>query len=262
MYNQGPLDFLPLWVVFALTIALVLLTIEAGFRIGRRRAVLTEPDRESSVGAMTNASLALLAFLLAFTFGFAASRLDARRTVLLDEVNAIGTTYLRAATLPEPERTNARTLLRDYVDARLAGVRSGNIDEAIGRSENIQAKLWDSAAALAERSPGSIVVGLYLQALNEMIDLHTKRLNEALRIRIPAIMWIALYLLTAIAMLEVGFQMGLGGRRRVLSTPAFAVAFATVMFLIMDLDRPQMGWIQVSQQPMVELRQSMAEPPR
>jgi hypothetical protein len=262
MYNQGPLDFVPLWAVFGLTIALVLLSIEAGFRIGRRRAAITEPEKESAVGAMTNASLALLAFLLAFTFGFAASRLEARRAVLLDEVNAIGTTYLRAATLPEPERVQARALLRDYVDARLAGVRSGNIDEAVGRSEEIQTRLWNSAAALAEHSPSSIVVALYLQTLNDMIDLHTKRLNEALRIRIPAIIWIALYSLTALAMLEVGFQTGLGGRRRVLSTPAFAVAFATVMLLIMDLDRPQMGWIQVSQQPMAELRKSMTEPPR
>jgi len=262
MQDQGPLDFLPLWAFFGLTIAFVLLSIEAGFRIGRRRAVMAEPEKESSAGAMANASLALLAFLLAFTFGFAASRLEVRRSVLVEEVNAIGTTYLRAGTLPQPERAQARALLREYVDVRLAGVRSGEIDEAIRRSAEIQTRLWESAAALAEQSPRSIVVGLYLQTLNEMIDLHMKRVTEGLRVRIPAIIWIVLYTITVLAMAESGYQMGLGGRRRPLSTPAFALAFAAVMLLIADLDRPLAGWTRVSQQSMVELRQSMVEPPR
>jgi hypothetical protein len=262
MQDQGPLDFLPLWVLFGLTIALVLLSIEVGFRIGRRRAAIAEPEKESSAGAMANASLALLAFLLAFTFGFAASRLEARRSVLLEEVNAIGTTYLRAGTLPQPERAQARDLLREYVDVRLAGVRSGEIDEAIRHSVEIQTRLWESAAALAERSPNSIVLGLYLQTLNEMIDLHTKRVTEVLRVRIPAIIWVVLFAITVLAMVEVGYQTGLGGRRRPLSTPAFALAFAAVILLIADLDRPQAGWIRVSQQSMVELRQSMVETSR
>ena len=79
MSQQGPLDFLPLWAFFALTVAVVLASLEAGFRIGRRRAASAEPEKESSAGAMANASLALVAFLLAFTFGFAASRVEARR---------------------------------------------------------------------------------------------------------------------------------------------------------------------------------------
>ncbi len=253
----GPLDMLPLSGLFALTIAFVLLFIELGFRLGRRRASAGEVEKESSVGAMTNASLALLAFLLAFTFGFAASRLEVRRTVLLDEVNAIGTTYLRARTLPEPERSEARALLREYVDVRLAGARSGKIDEPVARSVEIQDLLWERAAALAERSPDSIVLGLYLQSLNETIDLHTTRLMQGVRVRIPGIIWIVLYAIAALAMGEMGYQTGLGGRRRPLSTPAFAVAFAAVVLLIADLDRPQAGWIRVSQDAMVSLRASM-----
>ena len=262
MNYQGPLDLLPLWAFFGLTIALVMLSIEAGFRIGRRRAAMAQPEKESAAGAMASASLALLAFLLAFTFGFAASRLEARRTVFIDEVNAIGTTYLRAGTLPEAERREARALLREYVDVRLAGVAFERVDEAIRRSVEIQNRLWQSAAALAERSPGSIVLGLYLQTLNDMIDLHTKRVTEGLLVRIPAIIWIALYAITALAMTEVGFQMALSGRRRPLSTPLFALAFSAVMLLVADLDRPQAGWIRVSQQAMADLRESMTDAAR
>lgn len=259
MYAGGPLDFLPLWAFFLITIAVVLLFLELGFRLGGRRSAAGEVEKESSVGAMANASLALLAFLLAFTFGFAASRLEVRRTLMIDEANAIGTTYLRTSTLPEAERSAARALLREYVDVRLEGARSKHLDEAVRRSLEIQNRLWESAAALAERSPSSIVLGLYLQSLNETIDLHTKRLTESVRVRIPAIIWIVLYAITALSMGEMGYQTGLGGRRRPLSSPAFAAAFAAVMLLIADLDRPQAGWIRVSQDAMVELRQSMGD---
>lgn len=259
MRYAGPLDFLPLWALFAITVAIVLASIEAGFRLGRVRAEAGDPEKESAVGAMANASLALLAFLLAFTFGFAASRVEARRTVLVDEANAVGTTYLRAGTLPQAERAQARALLRDYAEARLEAVRPERLDAALQRSVEIQSRLWEQAAALAERSPGSIALGLYLQSLNEMIDLHTKRVTESLRVRVPAVFWAIVYGLTVLGMSEMGYQTGLGGRRRPLSTPAFAVAYAAVLLLIADLDRPQAGWIQGSQVPMIELRQSMGD---
>ena len=67
---------------------------------------------------MVAATLGLLAFILAFTFGLAASRFDSRMQVLLDEANAIGTTYLRAGMLPEQGK-QIRALLREYADARL-----------------------------------------------------------------------------------------------------------------------------------------------
>ena len=251
------LDVVPIPLVFVLAVAFVLCFLELGFYLGRRQAGRAEVERESSVGAMANASLALLAFLLAFTFGFAASRLEVRRTVLLAEVNAIGTAYLRASTLPEAPRAEAEELLREYVDVRLTAATSGRVEAGVRRSLEIQSRLWRSAAALAEGSPGSIVLGLYLQSLNEVIDLHTTRLTESLRVRIPPILWVVIGAMTALSMGEMGYQTGLGGRRRPRSTPAFAVVFASVILLIADLDRPQGGYIRVSQDAMVELRASM-----
>jgi hypothetical protein len=81
-------------------------------------------------------------------------------------------------------------------------------------------------------------------------------------VRVPAVVWTVLYGLTFLAMIEMGYQMGLGGKRRTLATPAFALAFATVILLIADLDRAQQGSIRQSQEAMVDLRESMAEPPR
>ena len=170
---------------------------------------------------MVGASLGLLALLLAFTFGLAASRFETRRQVFLDEVNAIGTAYLRAALLAETDRTDARRLLREYVDVRLEGVRSGKVKEAIRRSEELQASLWAKAVALGQKSPTSIVIGLFIQSINEVIDLHTKRVAAGLRSRIPNIIWLVLYTITVLAMAEVGYHSGLAGKRRPLAIPDF-----------------------------------------
>jgi len=174
-------------------------------------------------------------------------------------VNAIGTAYLRASTLPEAQRAEAHVRLREYVDVRLTAATSGNIEAGVRRSLEIQTMMWQSAAALAERSPTSIVLGLYLQSLNEMIDLHTTRLTESLRVRIPPILWLVIGAITALSMGEMGYQTGLGGRRRPRSTPAFAIVFASVILLIADLDRPQGGYIRLGQEAMVELRTSMSD---
>ena len=118
--HRGPLDALPLWGLFLATLLLVLLSVEAGYRLGISRRRSTE-EKEAPVGAMVGATLGLLAFMLAFTFGLAAARFDTRRQVLLDEANALGTTYLRAGMLPD-RRDAIRTFLRDYVETLLEGV--------------------------------------------------------------------------------------------------------------------------------------------
>jgi hypothetical protein len=160
-------------------VAVVLLSIEGGHRLGTYRRRRSEQEDRPPVGEMVAATLALLAFLLAFTFGLAASRFDVRRGLVVEEANAIGTTYLRAALLPEPHRAEVRTLLRDYVDVRLEAVEPGKLDRSIARSKELHARLWDHATAAGRENPASIVVGLFIGSLNEVIDLHTKRLTRS-----------------------------------------------------------------------------------
>src|SRR5262252_6331730 len=118
MENSGPIDVLPLWALFIVIMLIVLLSVEFGYRLGKYRRSHHEMEKEAPLGTMVGAELALLAFILAFTFGLAAARFDTRRQVLLDEANAIGTTYLRAGMLPD-QRDAIRALLRDYVRTRL-----------------------------------------------------------------------------------------------------------------------------------------------
>jgi hypothetical protein len=256
MYHEGPLDLLPIWGVFVATVAVVLLAIDGGFRLGQYRRRRSQLEDRPPVGEMVAATLALLAFMLAFTFGLAASRFDVRRSLVIDEANAIGTTYLRAELLQEPHRQEVRTILREYVDIRLKAIQPGKLSQGILRSEELHTRLWSHAVAVGEKNPSSIVVGLFIGSLNELIDLHTKRLAFGPRNRIPETIWATLYFVALIGTGVMGYHAGLAGSGRSYAMLGLVLAFAAVMTLIADLDRPQEGLLRVSQQAMTDLHNS------
>lgn len=250
----------PIWVMFLIILMVVLLSIEAGFRHGARKRQLSNRKQEAPAGSIIGAMLGLLAFMLAFTFGMAASRFDARKAVTLDEANAIKTTYLRAGLLSEPQRTDIRNLLREYVKVRVEGIETGQIDYAVKRSEELQEQLWSKTSALAEKDPPPAFTGLFIRSLNDVIDLHKKRLTAALRNRIPGAIWGALLFVTIFAMGAAGYQTGLNGARRTIVVLAIVLTFSVVMFVIADLDHSRQGFLQISQQPMIELQKSINKP--
>jgi hypothetical protein len=100
------------------------------------------------------------------------------------------------------------------------------------------------------------VAGLFVQTLNETIDLHSKRVLIGVRSRIPFIIWLTLYLVTCLSMVELGYHGGMVGSRRSLSVAALVLTFSIVLWLIADLDRQREGVVSVSQQPLIELQRS------
>jgi len=247
-------DNVPIWVALLVTIGLVVLALEAGVRLGRRRLLRAEGKSEVS-GAMVGATMALLAFMLAFTFNGAAGRHDARKGLVIEEANAIGKTWRCAGFLAEPYRADIRGLLRNYVDVRV-NAAAGRMDlgAAARQSEALHDSMWALAEEVGKKDAGSTTAGPFIQALNEVIDLHLKRVTVGIRSRIPPTIWATLYLLMAVGMVMMGTQIGLSGARHIGMELALAVAFSVVLFLIADLDRPQEGLINVSQQAMVELQ--------
>ncbi len=224
----GPLDALPLWGLFLAIVALVLMSDRGWLPSGELPTQPIQQEKEAPVGAMVGSTLGLLAFFLAFTFGFAANRFDMRRQVLLDEANAIGTTYLRAGMLPD-RREEIRVLLRDYVDTRLNAVQSGRIAEGIRQSEQLQEQLWTQAVALGETHPTSIVVGLFVQSLNEVIDLHAKRVAVGVRNRIPGVIWVALFAIAVLSLTAMGYHAGLAATSRSPAVLVVAFTFSAVI---------------------------------
>jgi hypothetical protein len=255
--KHGAFDAIPLWGVFVLTAALVLLAIEIGYRSGSRRRVHASNEQAGPVGVMAGATLALLAFMLGFTFSFAAGRVDARRTALMNEANAIGTAYLRADMLPEPHRSEIRQLLRDDVATQIeAAAGTTELESAMGRVDAIHAKLWEHTTALGRDNPNSIVAGIFIQSLNEAIDQYAVRLMTV-RTRVARPIWIVLYTLTFLALVAMGYQIALTGTSRSPAVTFVALSFAIVICLVADLDRPHEGRLRVSQQPLLDLQATM-----
>lgn len=259
MPGSSPLDTLPFAAVFFVVLVGILLAAELGYRLGRYRRSRTEEEKEAPVGAMVGATVGLLAFMLAIAFNVAATRFDARRALVLQEANSVGTTYLRAAMLPE-RGAEIRALLRDYVDVRLAAAR-GEVafDEARTRSEDLQTRLWAHATSVATAHPNSVVAGLFVHTLNELIDIHSMRI-AALRGRIPFPIWLTLATLSLAAFAMMGYSAGLAKTSRSPAALAMSICFAMVVVLVIDLDRPYEGLLRTSQQALIEARQSMTAP--
>lgn len=246
-------DSWPLWVVFLGTAALSLLAVEVGYRLGKLWQRRAHTDKDSSIGFMVSATLGLLAFMLAFIIGIAVNRFDARRGLVVEEANAIGTTWLRAGFLAEPLRAESRALLSEYVDWRVTALDPNQFDAARLRSEAIHVELWARAETAAAADPTPITA-LYVDALNQLIDTHTKRLVIVTGSRIPASIWLDLYVISTLTMVLVGLQSSFSEQRNWLGIILLVVVFAAVMSLIVDLDRPLEGLFSVSQQALLDLQ--------
>jgi hypothetical protein len=251
-----------LWLVLVASIGGFFLATEAGFLLGRRSQPTTHDHSRSQIYTIQGAVLGLLALLLGFTFAMAMSRYETRKQLVLEESNAIGTTLLRAQLLPEPPRKEVSNLLRRYVEVRLdfyqAGYNQKLLREVRGKTERLDNQLWAYGVAVGEKDPRAITTGLFLQSLNETIDLNAKRIN-ALENHVPEITLVLLYFVAVMATGLIGYGCGLSGIRNFFVTIISSVLIAAVIMVIIDLDRPRRGLIKVSQQRMIDLRDSLKE---
>jgi hypothetical protein len=250
------LDALPMWAVYPFTVVILLAALEGGYRYARGRQRRAPTTSDAGVGAISGATLALLAFLLAFVVGFGVNVLRERRDLVVSEANAIGTTYLRAGYLDEPYRTESRDLLSEYLDWRIAATEEGKLAEARTRSEEIHSELWAIAEEWVAKDT-SATTGQYISSLNELIDLHTERVVVGLQIRIPPMVLLTVYLIALAATFLVGVHSGYGDTRNLVALVMLVLVLATVLYLIIDLDRSQEGLLRVSQQALVDLQKSL-----
>ncbi len=247
------------------SIAAFLLALEVGYRLGQRRQDKTDEPDKSHTSALQGATLGLLALLLGFTFAMAVSRFDNRKTVIVDQANAIGTAELRARLLGSPHAERAAPLFRDYVDAWLQYRSAGDDIAAVKAAEDrafvIENQLWIVVREVTAADPHSLPASLFTSAMNDVIDMHEKR-NRSVKDRVPdPVIWL-LFAVSALALGQVAYSCGLSGRRRQVANVVFAFMIALVMVVILDIDRPRRGLIQASQESMIRLQQSLEPMPK
>jgi hypothetical protein len=247
------------WVVCLLTAVLLLALAEAGFRLGLRLHAAKDQARKGPIGGIQGAVLGLLGLLLAFTFSIAVERYNTRRHLVLLEANNIGTTYLRGSLLPDGHQGPVKDLLRRYVDVRLKYQPLADdpamFGEGIRSSAEIQTELWKHATEAAKEAPNPITA-TFIESLNETIDSDSKRITAG-RAGIPSGVWLLVVMVAAFACITTGYGVGAEGARATLGSVFLPLLITAVIVLIFDLSHPRQGLIGISQQPLIDLQQSM-----
>ena len=246
------------------TIGVFVVALEVGYRLGVRRQAKTDEPDKTHANALHGAVLGLLALLLGFTFAMAVSRYETRKTLMVDQANAIGTAALRGKLLPQPYADRTAVLFREYVDSRMQYNAAGTDDVAIAaaeaRASKIEAELWSFSRTLLTEDPRSQPASLYTWALNDVFDIREKR-RFALDDRVPTAVTVMLVIVSMSAMGLVTYSCGLSGRRRPLANLTFACLIALVLVIILDIDAPRVGFVTVSPESLLRLQQSLNPAP-
>jgi hypothetical protein len=242
--------------------AVVFGTTGLGFILGRYLRGRSEHLREP-LGVVQAALLGLVGLILAFGLALAVGRYEARRAAVVDDANAIGTTYLRAQTLAEPVRTQSLERLVRYVDTSIRLSRSvpttTQAGQAIADGQKLQRELWGFAGQALAEAPLASAPRLYVESLNEMIDMQTVRV-AALNNRVPGAVLAVEVLFAAAALGLLAFYLAILGRG-VVPVLLAAALIGSLLLVTFDLDRPTRGLIRVPATPLTSLRASMELPP-
>ena len=252
--------FFSIAAMFVVPLFAVLIPIFIGQRYGVYRSKKI-PEKESSpVGTIVSAALGLLAFLLAFTFQIAVNRYSDRKEMLINEVTTIRTAWLRSGLVPEPFRSETRKYLIEYTDLRVDLAKDiSKLDKSMARTEQILDTVWHYSERIADQDRSSEAYSLYISSVNDLIDKYNQRVTIALEYRIPVSVLYTLCIITFLSMFTLGYQIGLSGKASFKLSILLGVIFAIIIFLILALDRPELGLTRLNQQPMHKLQQQLHE---
>ena len=233
-----------------------------GVLAGRYLRENSETYREP-IGVLQGALLGVVGLILAFGLSLAVGRYQDRRADVVTDANTIGTAYLRAQTITEPQRTSSLALLRTYNDLAIRVTHEIPGSAAIGATSaqqgQVQRRLWRLAGETLNARPRDSAPRLYLESLNDMIDHQTVRLS-GLNNRVPdPVLWLEL-LGAAVALGLLALYLSVLGKGLVPIVVA-AVIVSFLVFVTFDLDRPTRGLIQIPATPLLAEKATMSLPP-
>lgn len=232
-----------------------------GHRLAIRR-MRVSGDQPSEMGTVSAAVFALFGLLVAFNFSGGFSRLETRRALLVDEANAIGTAYLRLDLLPADAQAPLRALFRDYARSRaalyplLADPPAAYAE--LARAAKMQAEIWQRAVAATEGAEYRPMRILVLPALNEMIDITTKR-YVAIHTHAPAVIYVTLFLIAILCGWLAGYSAAPGRPLDWVYVVGFALVTSLTLYVMLDVEMPRYGLVRLDQanQALVDLAESM-----
>jgi len=250
--------FLEIAGMFLLPLLAVLIAIYIGQLYGSY-IIKKSPDLpRAAIASIVSAVLSLLTFMLAFTFQIASNHFDTRKTLILEEVSDIRTTYLRTELLKEPSRSDTKKLLTEYVNLWVDLSKDpSKIDLAISRSQKILDLLWTQVKTTPDDEGCTVEFGLYSTSITNLVDGFNKRITLFVASRIPYPVLLVLYAGSFLSMMALGYQMGISGKGGFRVSLVLAFIFAMVIFLILALDHPEARLIKINQKPIIMLQNQL-----
>jgi len=241
----------------------MLFLLEIGRRIGINKFKSDPDGSQKGISAVEGAVFGLLGLFIAFTFSGAVSRWDARRNLITEEVNDIGTAFLRIDLLPAEKQAEMKDLFRFYIDTRIETYKYGDTKSLVQANLDLSAKLqneiWSLAIASSKSAGASVdAAKLLLPALNAMIDITTTRV-VASQTHPPIIVFYLLYLMSLMSALLAGYGMSGSKTRNFLHMAVLAAIISITVYVILDIEYPRSGLFRLNavDQHLVDLRKSM-----
>ncbi|HUQ72655.1 MAG TPA: hypothetical protein VM165_24210 [Planctomycetaceae bacterium] len=251
------------WVIGVGLFALLFAAAELGFRVALRRKDQLGEAAKGQTSTLQGAVLGLMGLLAGFCLSMAVSRFDLRKQIIIDEANAIGTCYLRTSLLPHPHSGKCERMVRTYLDERIKFsqlvTRGPQLQETLRSARGLQSRLWQEAVAANDVSP-TVATGLFIQSLNDMIDIEATRMRSVEN-HVPIAVLVLLVLSAVASAVLIGDVSGQTGQRSRFATLTILALFALVILIIIDLDRPRVGLVRLSFQSLVELRDGLPPAP-
>jgi Protein of unknown function (DUF4239) len=163
------------------------------------------------------------------------------------EAGALGNFYMLAGALPEPQRTQLRTLARSYADAAIHSdwplMQQGKSPE---QTLNVNEQMW--TALMTVRTQSSTEATAHDHALSQLSALSECRRMRLLQSRshLPAVLWCVLVagaVLTIVSCCMFGSE---SSRLHALQVFAFSFLIALALAAIADINQPFRGAVHVS----------------
>jgi hypothetical protein len=223
-----------------------------------QRANQPDTDAAEGLGAIEGSLLGLLALLLSFTFSMSASKSDTRRQIIVQEANDIGTAILRCDLYPDSARIKLKPMFSDYLNARIsyyqAGIEETKLNQSLQQSNEYSGRIWKFVTGLSQDKENTFRSQQMVPALNAMMDVATTR-DADRNAHVPESIYWLLFLLTITGSFIVGFG-SKGKRFNWIIVCGFTLMTIMTIYLILDLDRPRRGIINMDQthQKIVELK--------
>ena len=243
LWNE--LDAIPIYITMVLGMYGCL---ELGRSWGRKQLARKQSVGKEWIGIVDGPILAVYGLLLAFAFSGAMHRHDERKKIIVEEANMLARGYFQVDLLPSTEQPQLRALMQEYLRTRLNCYRLRSdlaaYQQETLHSYQIQDQLWKSVIKVTNSNVDRRAALTLLSTLSELRSLTTSR-KILTSFHPPMIIMLFLLTLSLVASFLLGYQISMLKKKSWPHIFLFLGFVAFTNYLIIDLEYPKVGWIQI-----------------